>query len=165
MGSFAWSLNEEFHAVARFIRLVSGRAFGTLNTHFNLLARLTSTKYGVGRRLSRFGKRAFRGPFHSRHCRRNAVALLGSALESDEYLTPLEDTLASILDDSRGLFVFGENDAGRTAGFQDRWETLFPDARSETVDGANHFPMADVPHFVASVLREWHAEAVNPTQT
>ena len=161
VGSFGWPLSDEFPGVARFIRIVSGPAFGFFNAYTNLLARLTSTKYGVGRRLSKPGRRVFRGPFRSREKRRNAIAMLGSAIESDGHLRRVRRALTSDLADRPVLLLFGENDEGREAGFQAEWERLFPDARSVVVPGANHFPMADSPHLVANTIEEWYAEEVD----
>lgn len=161
VGSFGWPLSEEFPDVVRFIRIVNGSAFGFLNTNLNLLARLTSTKYGVGRRLSKPGRRVLRGPFRSRDARRNAVAMLGSAIESDGRLREVRRALTSDLANRPVLLLFGENDDGRKAGFQEEWERLFPEARSVVVPGANHFPMADSPHLVAGTIEAWYDDAVD----
>lgn len=56
--------------------------------------------------------------------------------------------------------LFGEHDAGREAGFQRKWEVLYPEARSEVVRAANHFPMADASHRVAETIADWRTETV-----
>lgn len=160
VGSFGWPLTGEFPGVARFIRLVGGTPFGVLDASLGLLSRLTATRYGVGRRLSKPGRRVFRAPFASRQRRRNGRAMLASVLESDDYLERVERSLESALADRPVLLLFGEHDEGRTAGFQARWESLYPSARSTVVEGARHFPMADAPHFVAEAIDAWHREAV-----
>lgn len=164
VGSFGWPLSEGYPGVARFIRIATGSTFRFLNTNLNVLARLTSTTYGVGRRLSRPGRRVFRGPFRSKAARRNALAMLGSAIGSDGYLRDVDRALRTTLADRPVLLLFGEHDEGRAAGFQDEWERRFPDARSEVVADANHFPMADSPHRVAATIEEWYADSVDPTE-
>lgn len=160
VGSFGWSLNEHAPDVARFIRLVGGSAFRFLDAYLNVLVRLTATRFGVGRRLSKPGRRAFRAPYASRRRRRNGVAMLASAVRSDEFLAAVERSLRTDLADHPMLLLFGEHDEGREAGFQARWEELFPDARSLVVEGANHFPMADAPHLVADTIDAWHRDRV-----
>lgn len=160
VGSFGWPLADDFPKVARFIRLASGTAFGFLNTNLNLLIRLTATKYGVGRRLSKAGRRVFRAPYRSRRRRQQGLAMLGSAVESEAYLERVERALETDLADQPALLLFGEHDEGREAGFQARWEALYPAARSAVVDGANHFPMADAPHFVAETVDDWYRDRV-----
>lgn len=161
VGSFGWPLTEEHPEVARFLRLVSGTPFGVINANLNLLPRLTATTFGVGRRLSKAGRRVFRAPYESRRRRRNEIAMLGSALESDAYLERVERSLQTTLANHPVLLLFGEGDEGRKAGFQERWEALYPDARSEVVEGANHFPMADAPHRVADTIDGWYRDAVD----
>lgn len=160
VGSFGWPLNEHFPAIARFIRLVDSSVFRFLDAYLNVLVRLTATRFGVGRRLSKSGRRAFRAPYASRRRRRNGIAMLASALRHDDYLAAVERTLQSDLAAHPMLLIFGEHDEGREAGFQARWEELFTHARSLVVEGGNHFPMADAPHFVADAIDAWHRDCV-----
>lgn len=156
VGSFGWPLAEEFPEVARFLRFVDGRLFGFANTYLNLFVRLTATRLGVGRRLSKPGRRVFRAPFAARRRRQNSVRMLASVLESEAYLDSVRRALETDLADHPVLLLFGEGDDGRKAGFQDRWESIYPGARSEVVEAANHFPMADAPHRVSETIRDWH---------
>lgn len=157
VGSFGWPLSREFPDVARFLGIVGGPVFGFLDAHLALLSRLTA-RFGVGRRLSTRGRRVFRAPYRARRARRFATAMLGDVLESDGYLSVVEEALTTDLADRPVLLLFGEDDAGRKAGFQDRWEELYPDARSAVVEDADHFPMADSPHLVAETVAEWWVE-------
>lgn len=124
-----------------------------------LLPRITSTAFGVGRRLDERSRAAFVagiGPqgiraFHAylRDARRarSIYAQLDAALSGPFRRLPL-------------LTIFGErNDPLK---FQQRWKQLFEHARQEVVAKGNHFPMCDDPDLVASWILDWHRERVAP---
>jgi haloalkane dehalogenase len=154
-GSFGWSLNRYNPEVVRFLRVVSSPPFGTLDAGFNLLARLSSGSSGVGRRLSAEGKLAYRGPYRSRQTRRHARQMLAAATREDSYLDAVERGLRDELRHLPALLTYGEHDPGRRAGFQAKFETIFPRNHSVVIEGAHHFPQMDAPHRVADTITSW----------
>jgi haloalkane dehalogenase len=129
--------------------------FGTLDAGFNLLARLSSGSSGVGRRLSAEGKLAYRGPYRSRQTRRHARQMLAAATREDSYLDAVERGLRDELRHLPVLLTYGEHDPGRRAGFQAKFETIFPRNHSVVIEGAHHFPQMDAPHRVADTITSW----------
>jgi haloalkane dehalogenase len=117
-----------------------------------LLARVTSTAFGVGRHLDDASRRAYRaglarsmGAFHD---------YLRDARFSEGIYDELARGLAGPLRRLPLLTIFGErNDP---LGFQPQWKRLFPDCRQITIPKGNHFPMCDDPDLVAHAIRAWY---------
>jgi haloalkane dehalogenase len=120
----------------------------------NLLSRLTTTSFGVGRHLDERSRQAYRaglekslGAFHD---------YLRNARHSDPLYDEVRRALAGPLRRLPLLTIFGErNDP---LGFQPQWRRLFPSVRQVVIPKGNHFPMCDDPDFVAEEIRRWHRE-------
>jgi haloalkane dehalogenase len=158
---FGFPLDEFADLVAE-LRRFSGSAAARLNRAFNVVARFTATRAGIGRHLDRAGRKAFLGPYRDRDVRTNGIALLRDALEADAYLQQLERALQTALAAHPVLLVYGEKDPARVAGFPERFRRIFPDAPLEIVAGAHHFPHADDPDAVAAAIRQWWRHDVAP---
>ena len=156
--SFGWPLSEGHPRTVRLLRRTTSRLFGLLNDATDMLARVTTSAYGLGRHLSPAGRRAFRGPYRDRRVRRIALAMLRDALMADEYLRGVEDALRTTLRARPPLLVFGAASPQLTDGFRERWAALFPEARLLVIAGGHHFPMADDPDLAADAIRTWWAE-------
>jgi haloalkane dehalogenase len=157
---FGWSLQDENPKVARMLRVMGSRTVRALNGATNLLARASTTSFGVGRHLSRVGKIAFRGPFRDRAVRRDALLMLRDAAHADEFLRTVDRALRTTLNDRPALLVFGEKSPARKAGFPDQWKASFPEANLVVVGGAHHFPQMDDPDLVAGAIRTWWSDRV-----
>ena len=136
-----------------------GSGFMTsLDSGTNLIPKLTSGGFGVGRHLDKTQRSAFVGPFLEKGPRRRFHQLMGSVLEESEYLKGLEDALDKILADHPVLTVYGEwNDP---FGFQARFKGHFPDMDEAIIARGMHFPMCDDPDGFANRVVEWHARAI-----
>jgi haloalkane dehalogenase len=116
----------------------------------NVLARITSTSFGVGRRLSREDRAVFRAGVGA-PARRAWHAYFRDARRAGGLYAEVDAALRGSLADRPLLTVFGQfNDPLR---FQPRWKALFPNAEQLKVRRGNHFPMCDDPDFVAAALR------------
>jgi haloalkane dehalogenase len=121
-----------------------------------LLARITSTAFGVGRHLDDASRRAYRaglarsmGAFHD---------YLSEARFSDGIYDEVTRALTGPFRSLPLLTIFGErNDP---LGFQPQWKRLFPHCRQITIPKGNHFPMCDDPDLVADAVRAWHRDRV-----
>jgi len=121
-----------------------------------LLARVTSSAFGVGRHLNEDSRRAYRaglrrsmGAFHD---------YLREARNSDGIYEEITRALTGRLRHLPLLTIFGErNDP---LHFQPQWKRLFQTARQLVIAKGNHFPMCDDPDFVAGAIRSWHHEAL-----
>jgi haloalkane dehalogenase len=121
-----------------------------------LLARVTSTAFGIGRHLDDASRLAYRaglarsmGAFHD---------YLGEARFSDEIYDEVTRALTGPFRRLPLLTIFGErNDP---LGFQSQWKRLFPDSRQITIPKGNHFPMCDDPDLVTDAIRAWHHDVL-----
>jgi haloalkane dehalogenase len=125
-----------------------------LDAWTGLLARLSSTAFGVGRRLDREGRAAFRSGI-GRQGLRAFHAYLRDARRAEALYQEVDAALRGPFGHLPMLTIFGErNDP---LHFQPRWKRLFPDARQVVVAKGNHFPMCDDPDLVAACIRQLHA--------
>lgn len=151
--TFAWTPDRR--ALRLMLRLVGSRPMQAVGGATNLVPRLTSTAYGVGRHLSPAGRRVFMGPFADRRVTRRFHTLMGSVLEEQGLTDRVARAAHTVLNDLPVLTIFGEHND--PFGFQERHAATFPDHTGVVVAGGNHFPMTDDPDLFADSVRRWHA--------
>lgn len=155
--TFAWTPDRR--ALRLMLRLVGGRTLQAVGAATNLVPRLTSTRFGVGRHLSAAGRVAFLGPFADRAVRRRFHTLMTSTLADPDLTDGVAQAARTTLNGLPVLTIFGErNDP---FGFQERHAATFPDHHGVVVAGGNHFPMMDDPDLFAASVRDWHASRVS----
>ncbi len=154
--TFAWTPDRR--SLRTMLRLVGSRPAQSIGALTNVVARLTSTRFGVGRQLSKADRAAFRGPFADRDVRRRFHALMASTLAERQFTDRVEQATRTVLNDLPVLTVFGEHND--PFGFQARHAETFADHTAVMVEGGNHFPMTDDPDLFAASVRSWHARTV-----
>jgi pimeloyl-ACP methyl ester carboxylesterase len=161
--SFGWPL-ADYPAVRRMLRVVGSRPFGAVNNLTNVLARLTASRFGVGRVMSKADRSAFLGPWRRSGGRRATRQTLAGALRIDPAMAELEGSLRTVLADLPVLTLFGrKNDR---YGWQARFGQIFPEATAAVIPDGNHFPFDDDPDAYAAALRTWWARSVaNPDKS
>ena len=156
--SFAWPADRR--ALRVMLRVMGSRAATGLLGTLRVIPRASRSKSGVGRHYDRADRAAFFGPYRSRRLSRNFHRVMRSARRATAMFEQAAAALESDLADLPVLTVFGEkNDP---FGFADRWQALFPGARSWTVPDGNHFPMCDDPAGYSQRIRDWHQTEVAP---
>ncbi len=140
------------------LRMMSNAPMRGLNRATNFMARSTVTRFGIGRNLSREGKKAFLGPYRDRSRRRLFGKLTRDALSVEGYLDVIERALRIHLNDRPVLTIFGPIDP---FGFQDRFRQIFPTIRSVVIPKGFHFPMMDNPDLFADSLENWWDEVAS----
>lgn len=149
--TFAWKPTAR--PLRAMLRIMSSRPVTALDQATRLIPRLTTTKAGAGRPLSRAGRRAVFGPFRSRRRIRRFHQLMGDALRADDLYARIEAATADVLADRPVLTIFGErNDP---FGFQKRHHALFADHEGIVIPKGFHFPMADDPERFAETVADW----------
>ena len=152
--TFVW--RPEGKALVRMLRIVSSRPMTAIDWATGLIPRLSATRAGVGRHLSRAGRTAFRGPFRDRRRISRFHSIMRDALGAEPLYRRIEVATATTLRDLPVLTIFGEkNDP---FGFQERHHATFPNHEGITVERGNHFPMMDDPDLFAATLRTWWAD-------
>jgi haloalkane dehalogenase len=149
--TFAWK--PEGKALVRMLRIVSSRPITALDSTTRFIPRMTATKAGVGRHLSRADKRAFLGPFQKRRRVGRFHSLMSDALGADDLYAKVEAATAGVMKWRPVLTIFGEkNDP---FGFQERHHATFPNHEGIIVAQGNHFPMMDDPDLFTDTVRDW----------
>jgi pimeloyl-ACP methyl ester carboxylesterase len=135
------------------LRLMGGATMRTVNVVTNLIPRMTTSRFGVGRHLDKAGRRVFLGPTRDRNRRRPFNDLMRDARRGRQRLDGIEAALRGPLHDRPMLTIFGQrNDPFH---FQRTWCELFPQCRQVVVAKGNHFPMNDDPTLFVAAIREW----------
>jgi pimeloyl-ACP methyl ester carboxylesterase len=123
-----------------------------LDVATNVLGRVTSTAFGVGRHWRSADRAVFRSGIDA-SARRAWHAYFRDARGAEALYAEVEGALRGSLAGRPLLTIFGQfNDPLR---FQPRWKALFPTARQLKVPRGNHFPMCDDPDLVASALKSF----------
>jgi pimeloyl-ACP methyl ester carboxylesterase len=155
--TFGWPL-AGYPAVRRMVKAVTGPLFGAINSRTNILALLTATSYGVGRKMSRADRRVFLGPWRSRRSRQATVQVLAGVLRIDPMMAAIERSLPATLGGLPVLTVFGrKNDR---YGWQSRFQQIFAGATAVGVAGGHHFPFNDDPDGYSAAISTWWAGQV-----
>ncbi|NND03641.1 MAG: alpha/beta fold hydrolase [Acidimicrobiia bacterium] len=149
--TFAWAPDK--WTLRAMLGTMGARPVAWLDSVTNFLVRMAATRFGVGRHLSRAGKKAFRGPYRDRSRRRRIHTLMRSALNNGEHFSRIEEETTSALSDRPMLTIFGQyNDPW---GFQDRHAVNFPNYEGIVVPNGYHFPMTVDPDLYAETIRAW----------
>jgi pimeloyl-ACP methyl ester carboxylesterase len=124
----------------------------------DVLSRVTSTSFGIGRHMSRGDRAVFRAGIDV-PARRAWHGYFRDARGADALYAEVDDALRGTLANRPLLTIFGQlNDPLR---FQPRWKALFPSARQLKVRRGNHFPMCDDPDLVAGALKSFVEQTVS----
>ncbi len=156
VNTFAWPPHV---ASLRMMLAVMGSApMRAFDVATNLVPRLTSGAFGIGRHLGEAGRRAFLGGFRAKTPRRRFHDLMAAARAETDYLAAVEEALGSTLATKPALTIYGErNDP---FGFQEKFRNHFADVDEMVIPKGNHFPMADEPDAVARRIAGWHEAKV-----
>lgn len=154
--TFGW--NPEGKGLRGMLRVMSSSPVAALNRFANFIPRVTVTRFGIGRQLSREGKQAFLGPYRDRSRRRRFSKLTRDVLNIKGYMDAIERAQGTTLNDRPVLTIFGErNDP---FGFQHRYRETFSNVRGVVVPKGMHFPMMDDPDLFSEALLQWWLDEV-----
>ncbi|HWF26923.1 MAG TPA: alpha/beta fold hydrolase [Mycobacterium sp.] len=147
---FAWKPTGP--AFRGMLALMGSAPVRELNATTDVLSRVTSTSFGIGRHMSRGDRAVFRAGIDV-PARRAWHGYFRDARGADALYAEVDDALRGSLANRPLLTIFGQlNDPLR---FQPRWKALFPSVRQLKVRRGNHFPMCDDPDLVAGALKSF----------
>lgn len=156
INTFAWP--PDTAGLRAMLATVSSAPVTAIDVSTNIIPRLTSGRFGVGRNLDDEARSAFLGPFRNRGPRRRFHVMMGAARRESAFLERVENGLRTTLADRPVLTVYGEHND--PFGFQARFKELLPTATELVIPGGNHFPMTDDPDLVAEKIADWHREMI-----
>jgi haloalkane dehalogenase len=141
------------------LALVGSVPIREISAWTGILARITSSAFGIGRRMDAASRQAFYDGI-GRQGVRAFHSYLRDARKRQSFYEQVERALRGPFSQLPLLTIFGErNDP---LGFQPRWKQLFGDASQVVVPEGNHFPMCDDPELVAASIREMYRNRVAP---
>lgn len=139
------------------LRLFGSATMRELDAISGVLPWGSSTRFGVGRRMSRPTRRSWRAGLRDRSTRRSMHRLFLDAARNREIHADADASLEALADRPL-LTVFGA--LGDYFRFQKQWRTRHSDLTQEVVPGGFHFPMCDNPALVARHLDNWHVSQI-----
>lgn len=138
-----------------FSRVLGSRVGQSLITRRNLFVEKI-LPMGVRRRaLSDEVMAAYRGPFSTRESRRPTAVFPREIVASRAFLAEVAAGL-SALADRPALIVWPTNDFAFGDAERRRWEALFGDHRTITLDGAGHYIQEDAAEEIIDAIAAWH---------
>lgn len=147
-GTFAWPLKG-----VRFLSLM-GSPLGAFMVDTNLFMRFF-LKRGISlRHLSEKEKLAYSTPFSKLSNRHPIHLLFTSIMKSGNYLDELEQELKN-LRHLPMLLINGDMDNGVKAGFDRRFQQMFPRSSSILIQRGAHFAVEEAPDKVSDAIRSW----------
>ena len=139
------------------LTLLGSAPIRELSAWTGILARITSTAFGIGRHMDAASRQAFYDGI-GRQGVRAFHSYLRDALKTKALYLQVERALKGPFSGLPLQTIFGErNDP---LGFQPRWKQLFGDADQVVVSKGNHFPMCDDPELVAASIRKLHCTRI-----
>jgi haloalkane dehalogenase len=147
-GTFAWPIKG-----IHFLSLM-GSPLGAFMVDTNLFIRFFLDKGISLRHLSAEEKLAYSRPFSKLSNRHPTHLLFRSIIKSGDYLSELEQGLKN-LRHLPVLLVHGDMDNGVKAGFDSRFQKMFPGSSSVLIKGAAHFATEETPDQVSDAIRSW----------
>lgn len=120
----------------------------------NLFMRFFLNKGINLRDLSAEEKLAYSIPFSKLSNRHPIHLLFRSVIKSEDYLSELEQQLEN-LSHLSVLLVNGDMDNRVKAGFDSRFERMFPRCSSILIKGGSHLAIEEAPNQISDAIRSW----------
>jgi haloalkane dehalogenase len=139
-----------------FSRLMGGRIGGYLILHRNVFVEKIIPGGVKRKKLPPEVMNAYRGPFASVDSRRPVHVFPREILASRPFLAEIERGLPA-LRDRPALIVWPTKDVAFREPERKRWEQVFPNHRTVTLDGAAHYIQEEAPDEIAAAIRDWSA--------
>jgi haloalkane dehalogenase len=151
-----WAWPKSDPGTQLFSRLIGGPIGRRLIQQRNLFVERILPS-GVRRRtLSEAVMNAYRGPFPTPASRRPTAVFPREILASRPFLAEVEARLPP-LRDRPALIVWPTNDVAFRDREQRRWEQIFPNHRTVSLDGAGHYIQEDAADEIVAAVRGWRS--------
>ena len=150
VNGFAWRPRGLMLPVA--LRMFGSTIVRELSAFTGWLPTGSSTRFGVGRYMSKATRRAWRAGLADRPARRVIHRLFVDAARNRDVQHSAEAAIAA-LSNRPLLTIFGQ--FGDYLRFQRQWRRRRPDLTQRKIKRGLHFPMCDNPTQTASYLRAW----------
>jgi len=145
----------EYAKISKMLGIVSGGLFRFLNSRFNILIRLASSKGIRNRVLHVAEKKCYTHAFDTHNKRNHAVDVLASLKKEEPLMKKLHQSFETIFQNIPALLIYGEKDPVHQLGISHRIRNLLPYAELHLVPGEAHFPYEGESEQIALVIEKW----------
>jgi haloalkane dehalogenase len=150
--TWAWPKSDPGTQV--FSRLLGGGIGRRLILNRNIFVERLLPGGTRNRKLPEAVMAAYRGPFPSPASRLPTYVFPREILGSRPWLAEVERRLPAVTG-RPALIVWPTGDVAFRGRERARWEQLFPDHRSVTLEGARHYIQEDAPTEIVAAIRDW----------
>jgi len=151
-----WAWPKSDPGTQLFSRLLGGPIGRRLIANRNLFVERILPAGARGRQLSDAVMSAYRGPFPTPASRRPTAVFPREILTSRPFLADIEQRLPR-LRDRPALIVWPTKDVAFRDRERRRWEQLFPDHRTVSLEGAGHYIQEDAAEEIVTAIRDWRS--------
>jgi haloalkane dehalogenase len=153
--TWAWAKSDP--PTQAFSRLLGGPIGRRLIVNRNLFVEMALGR-GLREPLPQAAMDAYRGPFPTPGSRWPTAVFPREILASRPFLAEVEHRLDRVRDRA-ALIVWPTKDPAFTARERRRWEQLFRDHRTVTLEGAGHYIQEDAPDEIVAAIRDFGGAA------
>ncbi len=150
--TWAWPKSDPGTQV--FSRLLAGPLGGYMIRNRNAFVERILPSNVKRRKLAPEVMDAYRGPFPDPESRRPVHVFPREILAARPLLAEVERGLAA-LSDRPALVVWPTKDVAFRKPELRRWQQIFPDHRTVTLEGAGHYIQEDAPEEIVAAIRDW----------
>jgi haloalkane dehalogenase len=151
-----WAWPKSDPGTQLFSRLLGGGIGRRLIQHRNLFVERILPSGVRRRKLSDAVMNAYRGPFPTPASRRPTAVFPRAILASRPFLADIEGRLPR-LHDRPALIVWPTGDVAFRDRERRRWEQLFPDHQTVSLEGAGHYIQEDAANEIVAAIRSWRS--------
>jgi haloalkane dehalogenase len=149
-----WAWPKSDPGTQLFSRLLGGPIGRRLILNRNIFVERLLPGGTRNRRLPEPVMAAYRGPFPDPRSRLPTYVFPREILGSRPWLAEIERALPA-LGDRPALIVWPTKDVAFRGPELRRWEQLFPNHRTVTLEGAGHYIQEDAPDEIVAAIRDW----------
>ncbi|MBI3794028.1 MAG: alpha/beta fold hydrolase [Nitrospinae bacterium] len=151
--TWAWPVNGDAH-FEQFSKFMGGMVGRFLIRRLNFFVGVILVKNAMPHNFTLEEIAMYRGPFPTPKSRDPLAIFPKQILEARAYLAEVEKGLSS-LSSRPALLVWGDKDVAFREKELNRWQSIFPAAKTVMLTGAGHYIQEAVPERITDAITEW----------
>jgi haloalkane dehalogenase len=145
----------QYPKLIKMLNIVNSSVFNFINSHFNLLIKM-STGSGFGpRKLSREEKDTYFEMFDTKEKRVRTTMLLHELAVQEVLMSKIQNAFETTFNNTPTLLIYGEKDSLNKLGVPLRIKAMMKNAELHIIKGVEHFPHEGTPEDLCNLIKNW----------